>query len=276
MPASKLGSTLSGSGSAPRLSDPGTSALDQATMLSGRFASELGMLASEDLRRKWVDFRMQELQEKEASAGRPSAEESGKKEKRRRHRRDSKKREDSAPPAPASAQSGILGPAPWTTLPVDSLATEAFRRREKASAPAKPSRPNWGKFDYAGEAAMYATGDVHVSIRPRSNVDALHGPVEKGLPRPGYVVSQPFGGPGKGEYKIGQGLVRQVSSSVVKQPLSQALNNAGVYQASTWATTSQDFGAFRPVLKWARSQGEWNADRRQAESSMQPDLPDVP
>merc|ERR1712118_280905 len=25
------------------------------------------------------------------------------------------------------------------------------------------------------------------------------------------------------------------------------------------ATTSQDFGAFRPVLKWARSRGEWNA-----------------
>ena len=102
-------------------------------------------------------------------------------------------------------------------------------------------------------------------------VDALHGPVEKGLPRPGYVhplpprgtnrrlpshdppgsracgtglslgplappnassecrrrfgedrerkrsevVSQPFGGPGKGEYKIGQGLVRQVSATAI-------------------------------------------------------------
>jgi hypothetical protein len=239
-------------------------------MLSGRFASELGMLASEDLRRKWVDFRMQELQEKEAAAAR-GAEGSGKKEKRRR--RKEKKREESAPPAP---QSGILGPAPWTTLPVDSLATEAFRRRE-ASAPAKPSsKPNWGRFDYAGEAAMYPTGDVHVSIRPRSNVDALHGPVEKGLPRPGYVLSQPFGGPGPGEQKIGMGLIRQATASATKQPLSQALNNAGVYQASTWATTSQDFGAFRPVLKWARSQGEWNADRRQAESSMQPDYPDLP
>ena len=28
------------------------------------------------------------------------------------------------------------------------------------------------RFDYAGEAAMYASGDVHVSIRPRSNVTA--------------------------------------------------------------------------------------------------------
>jgi hypothetical protein len=267
MPASKLGSTLSGS--APLLSDVGTSvsALEKATMLSGRFASELGTLASEDLRRKWVDFRMQELQEKETAAAR-TAGESAKKDKRRR--RKEKKREESAPPAPSKAESGILGPAPWTTLPVDSLATEAFRRRE-ASVPKKPAL-KWGRFDYAGEAAMYPTGDVHVSIRPRSNVDALHGPVGE-IPRPGYVCSQPFGGPAPGEYKIGQGLVRQISASATKQPLSQALNNAGVYQASTWATTSQDFGAFRPVLKWARSQGEWNADRRQAESSMQPDLP---
>merc|ERR1719353_2338178 len=135
MPSSKLASTLSGS--APLLSDAGTSALDKATMLSGRFASELGTLASEDLRRKWVDFRMQELQEKEAAAAR-GAEESGKKEKRRR--RKEKKREESAPPAPSSAQSGILGPAPWTTLPVDSLATEAFRRREASeAAKAKPA-----------------------------------------------------------------------------------------------------------------------------------------
>jgi hypothetical protein len=274
MSSSKLGSTLSGRAS--RVSEPNTSltALEHATMLSGRFASELGNLASEDLRRKWVEFRMQELQEKEAKAAR-GADESAKTEKRRSSRRKEKRREESAPPAPTPPQSGILGPAPWTTLPVDSLATEAFRRRE-ASAPAKPSAVKWGRFDYAGEAAMYPSGDVHVSIKPKTNVDGLFGPVEKGLPKPGYVTSQPFGGPAPGEVKIGQGLVRQASSSAFKQPLSQALNNAGVYQASTWATSSQDFGAFRPVLKWARSQGEWNADRRRAESAMQPDLPDYP
>jgi hypothetical protein len=172
--------------------------------------------------------------------------------------------------APPSNSSGILGPVPWTTLPLDSSAKEASQKREKKREKERLSRTtSWGRFDYKGEAKMYENGDVHISLQPRSNVSALHGPMEEDARD--LAVVQP-GQPSKGMMKIGQGLVRSESSQAMKQPLSQALPNAGVYQAQHWATTYQDIGAFKPFLKWARSQGEWDYDRRLAEIAMKPDL----
>merc|ERR1719201_270187 len=108
----------------------------KSTLTAAKYQSELGMMASEDLRRQWVDMRTQELQRKELveSASAPDLAATATGERTRPKKRKKRRAAAAASGLQSATGGGVLGPVPWSSLPVDSMATEFIKKQDAKRA----------------------------------------------------------------------------------------------------------------------------------------------